>query len=185
MPEPSLVVLSGVLANREFPLASGEILVGRDSQCQIPVPDGAMSRRHFRIQRNGSKLLLTDLGSHNGTYVNSVAVKETALAHQDRIEAGQSIFLVLLGEEASSTNAARAVRGEPPSSTQTVRISVLRAGQEDASPARPARELAALWPSAMRFRISAPLRHWPSGCSKRCARRCRWAKRWWCCFATV
>ncbi|MCC6536923.1 MAG: sigma 54-dependent Fis family transcriptional regulator [Bryobacterales bacterium] len=143
MPEPSLVVLSGVFANREFPLAGEEILVGRDGQCQIPVPDGAMSRRHFRIRRDGAKLLLTDLGSHNGTYVNSLAVKEAVLSHQDRIEAGQSIFLVLAGEEPSSTNAARAVRDEPATSTHTVRVAMHRAADRD-TPARPARELAAL-----------------------------------------
>lgn len=45
-------------------------LVGRSSHCDIVLPYKQVSREHARLQKQGNKLVLTDLQSSNGTFVN-------------------------------------------------------------------------------------------------------------------
>ena len=57
-----------------------------------------MSRRHCLIERQGGRVTISDLGSHNGTFVNGIPVKERVLAHGDQVRVGDSVFLFLLDE---------------------------------------------------------------------------------------
>ena len=62
---------------------------GRDPNCEIPLPDFPMvSWRHARFTRTPSGILVEDLGSRNGTYVNGVRISGKVLA-----KAGQEIGL--------------------------------------------------------------------------------------------
>jgi len=83
---PSLVFLAGPIAGRRFKLGEGEYIIGRQSDCQVFVPDMRVSRKHARLWRDGDLWTLEDLGSNNGTYVNGVRVKHsTNLRHDDEI----------------------------------------------------------------------------------------------------
>jgi Nif-specific regulatory protein len=93
-----LVVLAGPLKGGIFDLAESTLTIGRESTNQICLADLAVSRRHCVIERRDDDLLIRDLESYNGTYVNGVPIKERVLAHSDRIVVGDSHFLVLLGE---------------------------------------------------------------------------------------
>lgn len=72
--------------------------VGREgSGCRIGDP--AMSRRHFLLTEQDGNLLLEDLGSSGGTFLNGGPIAgAAALAHGDRIEAGDTTFVVTLEE---------------------------------------------------------------------------------------
>ncbi len=48
-----------------------ETVIGRHPDCQLIVDEGAISRRHARIYAQQGQLLIEDLGSRNGTYVNN------------------------------------------------------------------------------------------------------------------
>ena len=48
-----------------------EVVVGRASECQWAIPSSGVSRRHARISRRGSEVTIEDVGSSNGTFVNS------------------------------------------------------------------------------------------------------------------
>ncbi|MGD0547393.1 MAG: FHA domain-containing protein [Terracidiphilus sp.] len=62
---------------------------GRDPACEIPLPDFPMvSWRHARLTRTPGGILVEDLGSRNGTYVNGIRVSGKVLA-----KAGQEIGL--------------------------------------------------------------------------------------------
>jgi ABC-type multidrug transport system ATPase subunit/ABC-type multidrug transport system permease subunit len=62
---------------------------GRDPNCEIPLPDFPMvSWRHARFSRTPSGILVEDLGSRNGTYVNGARISGKVLA-----KAGQEIGL--------------------------------------------------------------------------------------------
>ena len=65
--------LSGPLAGQSFGIHAGQsVTVGRSPSCTIPVVGaGNVSGRHCSITLNGSMMLITDLGSTNGTYVGS------------------------------------------------------------------------------------------------------------------
>src|SRR5690242_6346691 len=78
---PSLVFLAGPIAGRRYKLADGEYIIGRRSDCQIFVPDMRVSRQHARLWKDGEAWQIEDLGSINGTKVQTA----TPLRHDDEI----------------------------------------------------------------------------------------------------
>jgi transcriptional regulator with GAF, ATPase, and Fis domain len=52
----------------------GELVLGRDADCAIAIADPAASRRHARVTRGGRGVIVEDLGSRNGTFVDGAAV---------------------------------------------------------------------------------------------------------------
>jgi pSer/pThr/pTyr-binding forkhead associated (FHA) protein len=74
-------------------------LVGRADHCNITVPAGFISRRHCRFVRNGTEILVQDLNSLNGTFVNgNLANVPTPLRHGDEIQLGPMSFRVVVVE---------------------------------------------------------------------------------------
>jgi hypothetical protein len=54
-----------------FPAGPGHCFtIGRDGSCDLILADVTVSRRHARLERNGTDWLLQDLGSTNGTRLN-------------------------------------------------------------------------------------------------------------------
>ncbi|MGA8270710.1 MAG: sigma 54-interacting transcriptional regulator, partial [Candidatus Sulfotelmatobacter sp.] len=93
---PRLLVLSGPLKDSVIPLSDGEITIGREASNGLAVVDPSVSRRHCAVSGQGATFQVRDLGSRNGTLVNSEAVQEQELKHGDEIAAGDSSFLFLL-----------------------------------------------------------------------------------------
>jgi len=93
-----LVILSGPLCGESVPLNGATTAIGRDPSSQLSIPDHLMSRRHCAVESADGHFTLRDLGSANGTFVNGIPVREHALAHGDRIRAGDSVFLFLHSE---------------------------------------------------------------------------------------
>ena len=69
------------------------VVVGRSGQVQVSVEDEGLSRRHFRIVHDGEGYVLKDLSSRNGTWVGGRRVFAEKLHHNDRILAGNTLFL--------------------------------------------------------------------------------------------
>ncbi|MDH5377552.1 MAG: FHA domain-containing protein, partial [Gammaproteobacteria bacterium] len=63
--------------------------------CEITIPSYLVSRRHARIEWQDGRPCLVDLGSTNGTKVNSEKVSKATLSPGDRIEVGNSILKLL------------------------------------------------------------------------------------------
>src|ERR1700722_18766272 len=98
-----LEAVSGPLEGRSFPLAEGELSIGREPCNQISLLDSLVSRRHCVIRKNGEGFLLQDLDSRNSTFVNNLPVKERVLADGDQIRVGKSILIFQgLSSEVSS-----------------------------------------------------------------------------------
>jgi DNA-binding NtrC family response regulator len=74
--EPGLVLLfAGHTPQlRAIPFGS-PIAIGRDDAGGAPVPDERMSRRHARIDHRDGVLVVEDLGSRNGTFVDGARVQ--------------------------------------------------------------------------------------------------------------
>ncbi|MEA4900129.1 FhaA domain-containing protein [Desulfitobacterium sp.] len=87
-----LEVLEGSDQGKRFPLKDDVIYIGRHSQCEIVLNDAEVSRRHLRICRMGSGWEIDDLGSTNGTWLNSQRISKQILVPGDRIEIGQTIM---------------------------------------------------------------------------------------------
>lgn len=75
-----------------------EVIIGRDTGCQIVINHPSVSGRHARLKLVGDELRLTDLKSTNGTFVNDAKVVDCRLAHQDWIHIGKHILIVDLYE---------------------------------------------------------------------------------------
>jgi pSer/pThr/pTyr-binding forkhead associated (FHA) protein len=73
-------------------LAGDEIGVGREASNEIVVSSDQASRRHARIVHAAGGHLLQDLGSTNGTFVNSKQVKEQRLRHGDVIRVASTVM---------------------------------------------------------------------------------------------
>jgi len=66
---PMLVALEGLLNDQRWPLER-TVVLGRDSTCDIVIPDRQVSRYHARITPTQEGMILEDLGSKNGTHCN-------------------------------------------------------------------------------------------------------------------
>jgi hypothetical protein len=66
-----LVLNSGPIPGKVYPLEKAELFIGRDLGNDIVINDPEVSRRHARLFMQGNSLIIEDLGSTNGTSVNS------------------------------------------------------------------------------------------------------------------
>jgi hypothetical protein len=73
---------------RTYPLAIGSTVIGRGDQATLRLPDVGISRRHARIDYDGTQVVLTDLGSTNGSMVNGQRVSAVALNPGDMVQIG-------------------------------------------------------------------------------------------------
>lgn len=57
-------------------LVDGEsVVAGRAGDCELSIPDAGASRRHVRLTRRGATVVVTDLGSSNGTWVGGTRIQ--------------------------------------------------------------------------------------------------------------
>jgi len=69
------------------------VVIGRLPECPIVLADPNVSRRHAEIRRVGDTVVVTDLGSTNGTRVNGMPVREQDLASGDEINVGSTTIV--------------------------------------------------------------------------------------------
>jgi len=81
-------------AARKVPASGGPMTIGRSPECELVLRDSRASRRHARIAARDGVLILTDLGSTNGTRVNGHRITEVVLGAGDRIAIGETVLLI-------------------------------------------------------------------------------------------
>jgi two-component system, cell cycle response regulator len=95
--EACLVVIYGLELGKKFNLSRPQIIIGRSSKADIQIDQEAVSRNHCKIINTGNAILLRDIGSTNGTYINDEMVDEYVLRDGDFIKVGRCIFKFLSG----------------------------------------------------------------------------------------
>lgn len=100
--EACLVVIYGLELGRKFNLNRPQITIGRSSKSDVQVDQEAVSRNHCKIINTGNSVMLRDMNSTNGTYVNDVMIEEHVLRDGDYIKIGRSIFKFLTGNNIES-----------------------------------------------------------------------------------
>ncbi|MBY0516853.1 MAG: GGDEF domain-containing protein [Bacteriovoracaceae bacterium] len=85
-----LLVVGGDLNGSIFNVLVGETVAGRNPDCQVPLDFQGISRKHFTITADESDVvILKDLGSSNGTYLNNQKLEGSApLKRGDMIKVG-------------------------------------------------------------------------------------------------
>jgi len=77
-----------------------EIVVGRSSDLDMVLVEEMVSRKHARIAYENDAVVIEDLGSTNGTFVNGEKIKRAQLKEGDRVLIGTSILKVIVVEGA-------------------------------------------------------------------------------------
>lgn len=91
---PCLLVLSGPEEGAVYGLTDGETVLGRSAeQAQIVLTGRGISRAHARIYYENGQLLVVDLESTNGIYVNSQRVTERYLQGGDVLALGSDVTM--------------------------------------------------------------------------------------------
>ena len=88
-----LTVLAGSNVGEMYRLEGDETVIGRANGVHIRLNDDGISRRHARVYRQGSQILIEDLKSANGTMVNGEAVMRHALQDGDKVRLGTTTIL--------------------------------------------------------------------------------------------
>lgn len=92
---PSLILVAEDSQRQVFPLGKATLMVGRDEESEIHLPDDSVSRNHASIvlDENG-EFVVRDNGSTNGTFVNGEPVRRAVLRHHDLIRFGDYTFMM-------------------------------------------------------------------------------------------
>jgi len=88
-----IVCTEGPCAGQEFEVPSEGGIVGREGS--VRVPDEYLSRKHFSFFRDDDGTLrIKDMGSRNGTFLNTLPARDTKVHNGDEIRAGFSVFRI-------------------------------------------------------------------------------------------
>src|SRR6266478_5674205 len=85
---PKLIVTTDAQGKIGYELTEDLITVGRAPDNMIIIEHPSVSGRHAQMERSGEIYRLKDLESTNGTRVNGIPIKETAVRIDDRIRFG-------------------------------------------------------------------------------------------------
>jgi ABC-2 type transport system ATP-binding protein len=104
----ALVVLNGTAAGSELSLEGEIVPIGREGPfAHVFGADGEVSRNHARVYRHDGRLVIQDLESTNGTYLNGWRIPSPQLLNTgDRVQIGATL-LELRGS-------VTAIRRQPP-----------------------------------------------------------------------
>ncbi|MGA9524202.1 MAG: FHA domain-containing protein [Myxococcaceae bacterium] len=92
----ALKFISGKYQGGEFPLkVDKQVVIGRSSELDMVLVEDMVSRKHAKITVGDGRILIEDLGSTNGTFVNGEKIKQARLKEGDRILIGTSILKLI------------------------------------------------------------------------------------------
>jgi pSer/pThr/pTyr-binding forkhead associated (FHA) protein len=92
-----LVVIGGVHAGKEIPVRRARFVIGRSTECQLRLNGNLISRRHCVILLKDERIVVEDLGSTDGTFVNGrkiSVIEPQELNHGDHLAVGPMEFEV-------------------------------------------------------------------------------------------
>jgi signal transduction histidine kinase/pSer/pThr/pTyr-binding forkhead associated (FHA) protein len=105
----TLFVMQGRDKGKRFDLRGESLTLGRDGTNRIQLNDSEISRRHAEVRRTPEGLVLADLGSSNGTFVNTEKIDQRLLANGDRVQIGRTLLLFTAADDRSSVHLAHDV----------------------------------------------------------------------------
>lgn len=79
---------------RDFAMTVPKTVIGRKSDAALRIPTADVSREHCEVELAGSEVILRDLGSSNGTYLNGKRIAEARVMAGDKISIGPVTFIV-------------------------------------------------------------------------------------------
>ncbi|MFO1488187.1 MAG: FHA domain-containing protein [Verrucomicrobiota bacterium] len=84
-----LVVQSAENKGRSYELKVDKTTVGRVEDNTFQIPDASISSHHCEVLLRGSEVVIKDLNSTNGTFINDEKISESVLKPGQRLRLGQ------------------------------------------------------------------------------------------------
>ena len=95
-----LTILDGKDEGKSIDITRDEVIAGRSLDNDFVISDISVSRKHFKVVRDGDHYAVSDMGSGNGIKVNGSKTPNAVLYHNDVIIAGaRQIRFEILNEE--------------------------------------------------------------------------------------
>ncbi len=95
LPKFALRGLSGEFFGRSLPLQT-TLTIGRAEEAGLRIPLDSISRLHARLTPAGDEVLVEDLGSANGTWLNGKRITSAQAVHGDEIRFDTQRFQLLV-----------------------------------------------------------------------------------------
>jgi len=97
-----LVMKSGTAVGEKWTIEKEAVVIGRDEDCDVILPDRPISCYHAEIRREGNRYLLRDLNSKNGTCLNGQEiVGPVPVQDGDEIQIALRVTLLFVGADAT------------------------------------------------------------------------------------
>lgn len=96
-----ILFIAGPLIGKMYLLDQSETIIGRADDVDISIADARISRHHVRLLIEEGQVIIEDMGSTNGTFVNGERISRCPLRNNDRIHlTSDTLFKFALGDEA-------------------------------------------------------------------------------------
>ncbi|NQU75889.1 MAG: FHA domain-containing protein [Planctomycetes bacterium] len=87
--------------HRELPSLRPTAILGRRQDCDLRIPLSGVSRQHCELVARKGKVIVKDLASSNGTFVNNHRISEQELKGGDVLKLGSIAFMVRIAGSSS------------------------------------------------------------------------------------
>jgi pSer/pThr/pTyr-binding forkhead associated (FHA) protein len=136
-PEWKLKSTASWMENQLFPI-EGTTTLGREANCDISIPVEHLSRRHVEFKVKGGKLLIRDLDSSNGTFLNGNRINESYAKPGDKIKVDVITFEVIGPQADPNKTIIRSIGDQKPAKRKTENNNTKRPIAHVKSKAKPA-----------------------------------------------
>ncbi|MCF0223435.1 MAG: diguanylate cyclase [Fibrobacter sp.] len=92
MSQYNLVVLYPQKMFKQFPLEVGSAILGRGQDADFKLEDELVSRKHCALHFDGNQVVVEDLGSTNGTFIDGSPVQKATLGEDNRLQLGSMVL---------------------------------------------------------------------------------------------
>lgn len=101
--EAEIFVYVDELCVAKYSLTQGDYLIGRDKSCQIPIEIDGVSRHHARLGFQGYELVLEDMDSANGVFIDGVKIQlPTRVRREQQVEMGSARLCIRLKDKCAA-----------------------------------------------------------------------------------
>ncbi|MGE0455760.1 MAG: FHA domain-containing protein [Vicinamibacteria bacterium] len=95
----SLAVLQGPATGQIFPISKPRVVIGRaGGGGDVQIDDAEASRQHAAVEILGDHAIVRDLGSTNGTFVDSLRIQQEVLQNQGEFRIGSHVLMFIVTE---------------------------------------------------------------------------------------